>query len=187
VVESLQTPYLLLAAPVLLDPNFARTVVLMGHHTKDGALGWVVNRIFDRRAVDLLPTPLDKRVHPSTRLRLGGPVLTGSLVVLCRGPVKGVETVEMAPGLWVSASAEILPKLFARAEDGSPPAGLLVLGYAGWGPEQLEHEMEEGSWLILPWDESFAFTNVTDDLWERALARLGVDPASVSSSSSGVS
>jgi putative transcriptional regulator len=187
VVESLKTPYLLLAAPVLLDPNFARTVVLMGHHTKDGALGWVVNRVFDRRAADLLPPPLDGRVHPSTRLRLGGPVLASSLVVLYRGGVEGVEGVEMAPGLWVSASAEILPKLFSDERDGLPPAGLLVLGYAGWGAEQLEHEMEDGSWLVLPWDESFAFTNETDGLWERALLRLGVDPASVSSSSSGVS
>jgi putative transcriptional regulator len=187
VVDSLKTPYLLLAAPVLLDPNFARTVVLVGHHTKDGALGWVVNRIFEQRAVDLLPPPLDERVHASTPLRVGGPVLTSSLVVLYQSDVEGVEGVEMAPGLWVSASAEILPRLFSKAEDGKPPAGLLVLGYAGWGPEQLEHEMEDGSWLVLPWDESFAFTSETDGLWERALEKLGVNPASVSSSSSGVS
>lgn len=185
-VESLTTPYLLLSAPVMLDPNFAKTVVVMGHHTREGALGWVVNRLLGEPAVKLLATPLDATVHPDTPLRIGGPVLTNGLVALFRDAVPGVESVEMAPGLHVSAAAEVLPKLFA-AEPQAGPAGLLVLGYSGWGADQLESEMEEGSWLVLPWDPAFAFTNDVDRLWERALARLGVSPASVSSSSTGVS
>jgi putative transcriptional regulator len=186
VVESLTTPYLLLAAPVMLDPNFAKTVVVMGHHTREGALGWVVNRLLGEPAVKLLATPLDGAVHPETPLRVGGPVLTNGLVALFREPVPGVESVEMAPGLYVSAAAEVLPKLFAAAPE-TGPSGLLVLGYSGWAADQLESEMEEGSWLVLPWDPAFAFTNDVDKLWERALDRLGVSPASVSSSSTGVS
>jgi putative transcriptional regulator len=61
------------------------------------------------------------------------------------------------------------------------------MGYSGWAADQLESEMEEGSWLVLPWEPGLVFTNDVDGLWERALARLGVDPASVSSSSTGVS
>jgi putative transcriptional regulator len=184
-VESLSTPYLLLASPAMLDPNFAKSVVLMAHHTKEGALGWIVNRALGVAPGELLAPPLGTAIHPETPLRLGGPVLTNGLVAIFRGEVTGVEQIEMAPGIRVSASAEILPRLFAAAS--SPPAGLLVLGYAGWGPEQLEHEMEQGAWLVLPYDEAFAFTNETEDLWDRALARLGVEPQMVVPFPGGVS
>jgi putative transcriptional regulator len=184
-METLTPPYFLLASPAMLDPNFAKTVVLMGHHTEEGALGWIVNRLLGVPPKEILAPPLGESIHPDTPLRLGGPVVTNGLVALFRAEVPGVEQMEMAPGLHVSASAEILPKLFA----GSPvkPDGLLVLGYSGWGAEQLEHEMEDGAWLVLPYDEAFAFTNETEDLWERALARLGVNPANVTPFSGGVS
>ena len=151
-VESLAPPYLLLASPAMHDPNFANSVVLMGHHTKDGALGWIVNR-FSASPRPSCSRPLSGRsIHPDTPIRVGGPVLSNGLVVVFRGEVEGVEQVEMAPGIRVSASAEILPKLFSEFR--AAPDGLLVLGYSGWGPEQLEHEMEEGAWLILPYEES---------------------------------
>jgi putative transcriptional regulator len=187
VVESLKAPYLLLAGPGLADPNFAKTVVLMGHHTKDGALGWVVNRLLGQPAATLLPPPLDNTLHPETPLHIGGPVITNGLVALFREEIAGVECTEMAPGLWVSASAEILPKLFGKAPGTGAPEGLLVLGYAGWDAEQLEGEMQEGAWLVLPWEPDLAFARKVESLWERGLARLGVDPASFSSSSTGVS
>ena len=163
-VETLKAPYLLLAGPGLEDPNFTKTVVLMGHHTKEGALGWVVNRLLGQPAVTLLPPPLDAALHPETPLHIGGPVLTNGLVALFREEVAGVECTEMAPGLWVSASAEILPKLFARPPGDGQPDGLLVLGYAGWDAEQLEGEMEEGSWLVLPWEPDLAFTRRVETL-----------------------
>lgn len=186
-VETLTTPYLLLAAPAMTDPNFAKSVVLMGHHTNDGALGWIVNRVLDTNARSLLVAPFDEKVHPETPLRLGGPVQTSGLVVVFRGasPV-AVETVEMAPGLSVCASPEILGPIFGDAPSGAGPAGLLVWGYAGWGPGQLEREMEEGAWLVLPYDAAFAFPTETDRLWDRALARLGVSPETVATPPGGV-
>jgi putative transcriptional regulator len=186
VVETLTTPYLLLAAPEMLDPNFSRTVVVMGHHTREGALGWIVNRLLGEPAIKLLAPPLDTAVHPETPLRLGGPVLTNGLIALFSDAVQGVESIEMAPGLRLSAAAEILPRLFTGPPSAGTP-GLLVMGYSGWAADQLESEMEVGSWLVLPWEPGLVFTNDVDRLWERALARLGVDPASVSSSSTGVS
>ncbi len=182
-MEALTTPYLLLSSPDLSDPNFSKTVVLMGHHSNEGALGWIVNRILQKKAAGVLPPPMNERIHPETPLRLGGPVLTDGLIVVFRGAAEGIESVEMAPGLSISAAPEILPKLFGEAPNGDPAAGLLVFGYAGWGPGQLEHEMEEGSWLVLPYDAEFAFSSDTTDLWEKALARLGVDPGAVVSPS----
>ena len=183
--ESLQPPYLLLSAPELLDANFARSVVLIGHHTSEGAIGWIVNRVIDPKAVELLPEALAKAIHPQTPLRLGGPVLVNGLIVLHRQEVPNLESVEIAPGIRVSSSPEVLSALFATPPRGTP-AGLLVFGYAGWGPGQLEREMEEGSWLVLPYEEELAFPHDVDGLWERALARLGARPESVSAPPGGV-
>ncbi len=184
-MESLRAPYFLLASPAMQDPNFANSVVLMGHHTKDGALGWIVNRTLGVAPAELLAPPLGTSVHPETPIRIGGPVLSNGLVVVFRREVPGVEQVEMAPGVRVSASAEILPKLFSEFR--AAPDGLLLLGYSGWGAEQLDREMEDGAWLVLPYDESLAYTNETEGLWERALARLGVNPANVTPFPGGVS
>ena len=152
---------------------------------RDGALGWIVNRLLGVAPAELLAPPLGTAVHPGTPIRVGGPVLSNGLVVVLRHEVPGVEQVEMAPGVRVSASAEILPKLFSEFR--AAPEGLLLLGYSGWGPEQLDHEMEEGAWLVLPYEEAFAFTNETEGLWERALERLGVNPANVTPFPGGVS
>ena len=182
---TLEPPYLLLSAPELLDPNFARAVVLIGHHTTEGAIGWIVNRVIDPKAIELLPEPLGKAIHPETPLRLGGPVLVNGLIVVHRRAVPEIESVEIAPGIRVSSSPDVLPALFASAPRGTP-SGLLVFGYAGWGPGQLEREMEEGSWLVLPYEEDFAFPRDVDGLWERALARLGATPESVTAPPGGV-
>jgi putative transcriptional regulator len=185
-VESLSPPYLLLAAPVLADPNFERTVVLVGHHSEEGAVGWIVNRLVDGGARALLPDVVARTIHPDTPLRIGGPVATPGLIVVHREPVDGVESIAMAPGLVVSATPEVLPHVFGPATGPLSVDGLLVFGYSGWGPGQLEHEMEEGSWLVLPYDPAFAFPAEITDLWERALARLGVRPERVSTPPGGV-
>jgi putative transcriptional regulator len=185
-VETLTPPYLLLAAPVLSDPNFEKAVVLMGHHSAEGAVGWIVNRLVDGGAIALLPEEVSRTIHPDTPLRIGGPVATPGLVVVHRETILGIDSIDMAPGLRVSATPEVLHHVFAAAPDRAPVGGLLVFGYAGWGPGQLEHEMEEGSWLVLPYDPAFAFPADVATLWERALAELGVSPERVSTPPSGV-
>src|ERR1035437_2000961 len=99
----------------MLDPNFAKTVVAVGHHTREGALGWIVNRLLGKPAVSHLAAPLGTTSHPETPLHVGGPVLTNGLVALFSDEIPGVESVEMGPGLRVSAAAEIPPKLFSPA------------------------------------------------------------------------
>ena len=185
-METLTPPYLLLAAPVLSDPNFEKAVVLMGHHTEEGAVGWVVNRLVEGGAKALLPDEVARTIHPDTPLRIGGPVATPGLIVVHREPVDGVESIAMAPGLVVSATPEVLPHVFAAAPDASPVDGLLVFGYAGWGPGQLEHEMEEGSWPVPPYAPDFAFPADIAGVGEGSLARLGCPPGRVSTPPGGV-
>jgi putative transcriptional regulator len=164
------------------DPTFARTVVLMGYHGPEGALGWIVNRALEQKAVDVLPDALSATVHPETPLRFGGPVEANGLVAVSRRDISGVSTNEVCEGIWVSGSPAVLPRLFASPPTGTVLEGLLVLGHSGWGPGQLEKEMGDGSWLVSDFDLSLAFARDASELWERALARLGISPGAVSAS-----
>jgi len=180
-METLGPPYLLIATPALHDPNFAQTVVLMGQHGEQGAFGWVINRLHDRPAREMLGAEHRERVHAETPLHVGGPVPTDTLLGLFHEAIDGVESTEVAPGLWLSRSADVLSPLFARAPGSGLVRGRLVFGYAGWGPGQLEREMEEGAWLALPNGQDLAFAPCVDDLWRRCFERLGINPALLTS------
>jgi putative transcriptional regulator len=182
-MDTLGPPYLLIATPALRDPNFVRTVVLMGHHDDQGALGWVINRLHARPARDLLTPAHRAQIHAETPLHVGGPVPADALLAIFRGPLPGVESAEVAPGLSVSRSADALPRLFGDAPGKDLVLGRLVFGYAGWGPGQLEREMQGGAWLALPGDEDLAFAALVDQLWERCFERLGIHPARLTSPS----
>jgi len=185
-MQTLHAPYLLIATPGLRDPNFEQTVVLMGHHDEEGALGWVINRLHDKPARELLSESHREHVHVETSLHVGGPVPTDALLALFHGVVDGPESSQLAPGLSVSRSADILPILFSRPPGPELVRGRLVFGYSGWGPGQLEREMQEGAWLALPHELQLAFAPRVDDLWLRCFERLGVDPILLGSPSGGM-
>lgn len=180
-MDTLGLPYLLIATPALRDPNFVQTVVLMGHHDAQGALGWVINRLHPRPARDVLTSAHSEQVHAETPLHVGGPVPSDALLALYRGELAGIESTEVAPGLSVSRSADVLPLLFSEAPSDSLVRGRLVFGYSGWGAGQLEREMQDGAWLALPADQDLAFSRGVLDLWARCFARLGIDPARLTS------
>jgi putative transcriptional regulator len=184
-METLRAPYLLLATPILLDPNFVQSVVLIGHHDTEGAMGWIVNRLHEMPVRELLAPGQQRGVHPETPLHLGGPVPADSLLAVFHEAVDGVESAEISPGLHVSRSANVLPMLFARAPGPGIVPARLVFGYSGWSAGQLEREMEEGAWLALPYDQELAFSARIDDLWRRSFDRLGLNPALLSSGGSG--
>jgi putative transcriptional regulator len=182
-MEKLRPPYLLIATPSLRDPNFEQTVVLMGHHDAQGALGWVINRLHERPAREILTPQHRGQVHAETPLHVGGPCPTDALLAVFRGEPGDVESAELAPGLSVSRSADILPRLFGQPPGEALVRGRLVFGYSGWGPGQLERELQEGAWLALPSEQDLAFARRVDDLWRRCFERLGINPALLTSTS----
>lgn len=182
-VETLRAPYLLVATPALLDPNFVQAVVLMAHHDDEGAMGWIVNRRHEKPVRELLAPDQRESVHARTPLHLGGPVPADALLAVFHDALDGVESAAIAPGLFVSRSADVLPLLFSRAPEPDLVRGRLVFGYSGWGAGQLEREMEEGAWLALPYEEELAFSARIDELWRRAFERLGLNPALLGGSS----
>ena len=170
-------PALLLSMPQLLDPNFARTVILLCKHGDEGAFGLVMNRplVTTGRVVVNLDPPVS--TERELEVWVGGPVEPARSCMLIGGASQDHALyggMAIADGLSVSTSPELLRRLL----EPNPPADTrLIVGYAGWGPGQLESELEESVWLLSDVDRELLFTTPADDMWERAIRRLGADPA----------
>jgi putative transcriptional regulator len=158
---------LLLAAPNLADPNFARTVVLIGVHSSEGAMGIVLNRPSDLIVADAVPE-LDGTVAEGETLFLGGPVQRGAIVCLA-------EFLDPAP-----AGLLVLGRIGFPARDADLAAlreatvrTRAFAGFAGWGEGQLEAEVENGDWIAQAALAEDIFTDAPSALWGRILERKG--------------
>ena len=166
--------------PQLQDSNFRRAVVQVVEHDEEGTFGLILNREVDLTAGALCDSlDLDWRGDPEVLIRWGGPVqnntgwvLFGDDVALDTGdaPVQ-----QLLPGVCFAGSLGVL-----QAVAVSPPEDVqLFLGYAGWGPGQLEAEIAAGSWLIAPSSPDVVFAEQPDAMWRRVLAGMGIDPATL--------
>ncbi len=193
-------PGFLVAAPKLEKGPFEQAVILMVHHDDDGAMGFIINKTVDLDFGTLLqnathdvggslaPESFDQHVL------FGGPVRLEQLWLIYKDPdpeieysagigsanfdpehVENVGDIPIHEG-WTLASSGPTIESFATGERDTPFHP--VIGYAGWGPQQLEGEIEEGSWLAVDFDENLLLETDPDDCWEAALDLVGLDPAS---------
>jgi putative transcriptional regulator len=177
-------PGFLLASPPLGDPHFDRTVVLLAAHGPEGALGFVVNRAAPINLGELLSIAGygDELSHTGT-VYVGGPVepSSGWLVTDApRVPSEG-HVLDVGERLRVTSSRLAFDAFSQELRDAwpRPPASrtLVVLGYSGWGPQQLEGELKGGAWLPAPLDLGILFDTPLEDRWEAAYRLLGLTPA----------
>jgi putative transcriptional regulator len=139
-------------------------------------MGIVVNRPVLRPSFDdllkqlnIAPTPPARRI----RICSGGPVDDGRGFVLHTPDWKSESSLMVTGGFALTTSLDVLKVI---AEGGGPRVGMLALGYAGWGPGQLDQEIQRNSWLSVPADETIMFDARDDSKWRRALAMLRIDP-----------
>lgn len=171
---------LLIAMPSLGDPNFRRSVVLLGTHSPDGgAFGLVINRPIDVPLSEILDElGLDASGGDLPTVLAGGPVQPshGFVVFESDEDNAGSDDMVLPCGIIISGSAETLAWLTRGGPDGRYA---LALGYAGWFPGQLEAEIEENSWLVAPMDSTILFDLPFDQRWVAALDSIGVDPGTL--------
>jgi putative transcriptional regulator len=158
---------LLIASPVIVDPNFRRTVVLIAEHSEEGAMGVVLNRPSEAK-VEEAATPLDALVGPGEPIYAGGPVEPAAVVVLAEfdDPEDAATIVVDRVGFMRSdASVEDVNAHTSRAR--------VFAGYAGWGGGQLEAELEGEAWFVEPATPDVVFSTDPNDLWSGLLRRRG--------------
>jgi putative transcriptional regulator len=158
--------HLLIAAQRLLDPNFARSVLLIFEHSSEGAAGLVLNRPTDKSIAEIAQSVFDEDLDWPKAIHLGGPV-PGPILVLHTDAAAADQ--ELLPGVYSTVDSEKLLDLLRRQVEPS----VILANYAGWGPGQLEREMEEESWLTLPADEGHVFWTSEDDIWMTLIRQIG--------------
>lgn len=156
---------LLIAGPTLADPNFFRTVVLIIEHSPEGALGLILNRPSETTVGDVV-SELAPLVETEDALWVGGPVAPSALIVLA-------EFQDTADAALIAF--EDIGVLGTDAGGGPPQVrrGRAFVGHAGWGPGQLDAELERGDWILEPAVREDAFTSEPDGLWSSVLIRKG--------------
>jgi len=175
---------MLIATPAIGDPRFDRALVLLCAHSEDQAMGLIVNRPMGELSLEDLLGQLD--IAPKSDLSdsivlAGGPVDRERGFVL-HSPDYESEgaTLPVRGDISLTASKEILE---AIAEDRGPDRSILALGYAGWGPGQLDEELKQNAWLVCEPTEALIYGGALEDKWETALQSIGVDPAKLSAMS----
>jgi putative transcriptional regulator len=177
------TGQVLIAMPAMEDPRFAQSVIYVCAHTDEGAMGIVVNRpLASPSFADLLRQLGVDPVPPQRSIRLcqGGPVDNSRGFVLHTADWTGDGSLRVDDATALTASLDVLK---AIASGGGPSRGLLALGYAGWGPGQLDREIAQNAWLSAPADAALLFDEAHETKWRRALAKLKVDPLLLSTAS----
>lgn len=173
-------PTFLLSMPQMLDPNFSRTVVLLCRHSADeGAFGLVVNRplVTSGRVVINLDPPAE--TDRELQLWVGGPVEPERSWILVGDDSNEDDErprMQITDDLYISTDPDLLRRL---VEPSPPPNARLIIGYSGWGPGQLEEELEASSWLMSDIDRRLIFNTPPDKMWETAIRRLGADPSAL--------
>jgi len=176
-VDSVTPGTFLIASPLLRDPNFLRTVVLMCEHGEGGSWGLVVNRRTDLALSDLvddMPVP----VASPGGVHWGGPVETSRLQVLHRLRLSVEGELEICPGVNLGLDIDEL-----RSISGRPllPGEALhsYVGHAGWGAGQLDGELDTGSWITCTASQRIVFDTKAEEMWDRVLLSLGPQFASL--------
>ncbi len=177
---------LLIAMPGIADGNFARSVVYICAHSPAGAMGFIINRpqpvtfadvllhlgLIDK--TDAIMLPAHARDFP---IQDGGPVETGRGFVLHSDDYTSDSSIPVSDDISLTATLDIVR---AISEGRSPRRATMLLGYAGWGPGQLEFELANNGWLNCAATEDLIFDRSLDNKYDRALALMGVSPAMLS-------
>jgi len=163
------TGKLLIATPNLIDPNFKQAVVLMVQVNEEGAVGLILNRLSDKRVIDLWNVIFQGvELEDTTQMiHLGGPVFGPLMLLHTR---KELADLEILPGLYFATQKEYLEEVV----NNNIQPFRLFLGHSGWGPGQLQREIDEGSWFIIPAAPGFAFDK-ENDIWQIGLRIAGRD------------
>ncbi|MCP5368546.1 MAG: YqgE/AlgH family protein [Hyphomicrobiales bacterium] len=174
------TGQLLVAMPGMPDPRFDRTVIYMCAHNEEGAMGLVVNKsldsltfseLLDQIGIDSGGCDKARSVH------FGGPVEAARGFVLHSADYVRDATMVVDDAVALTATMDILR---AIAEGEGPNKAILALGYAGWGPGQLDSEIKANGWLHVDADDELLFGPELETKWERAMVKLGIDPRMLS-------
>jgi len=177
------TGQLIIAMPKMSDPRFSKTVIYMCAHNSEGAMGLIINKLVDELTFpDLLKQLEIKPALPKSPLNvfLGGPVEQARGFVLHSTEYLQDATLRVSDTVGLTATIDVLRDI---AEGNGPKDKILMLGYTGWGPGQLDLEIMDNGWLHVEADDALVFGDQSTDKWEMAIKKIGINPQMLSDKS----
>ena len=162
-------PGVLVATPSLLDPNFHHTVILMLQHDEEGSLGLVLNRPTKHPCAEVARSlDIEWGLDENHFISVGGPVEPQSLWMVHPNHWLFEESIQIGSGLAVSRSESALRDMCMAREERLR----MFIGYAGWGPGQLEQEIKDGSWIITEATNTLIFQTADAEVWDLSLIHI---------------
>ena len=177
------TGQLIIAMPKMSDPRFSKTVIYMCAHNSEGAMGLIINKLVDELTFpDLLKQLEIKPALPKSPLNvfLGGPVEQARGFVLHSTEYLQDATLRVSDTVGLTATIDVLRDI---AEGNGPKDKILMLGYTGWAPGQLDLEIMENGWLHVEADDALVFGDQSTNKWEMAIKKIGINPQMLSDKS----
>ncbi len=174
------THHFLIAMPNMADPHFSKTLTYICEHNEQGALGLVVNRPLDMmlsRLLEQVSIPITSEQFAAVPVHFGGPVQTDRGFVLHEPVGEWQSTLTISSDIGLTTSKDILQ---AMAQGDGPRQTLVALGYAGWAPGQIEHELAQNAWLTVAAQHDVIFNLPAEQRLLAAMELLGVDFATLS-------
>ena len=173
---------LIIAMPTMSDPRFKRSVVCICAHNEDGAIGIIINKIIESLSFSKIikQLKLNKNMTKNdykNHIYFGGPVETERGFILHSADYSSENSTSINSEISMTASTEILQALI---DGNGPNKSIVALGYAGWGPGQLDTEIQSNAWLSVESDLELVFSAKTAEKWDMALEKIGVNPALLS-------
>ncbi len=170
------TGQIIVSMPSLQDDRFYKTVIYICAHSNEGSMGLIINKKID---YDLYPGLLDQlgiknsSDNKNLFISYGGPIESGRGFVLHSDDLINKDTLTIDKGIALTNTADFFNDL---VKGKGPKNSILALGYSGWGPGQLENEIQQNSWLNFPIESTFLFDNQISSKWDRAYKLIGIDP-----------
>ena len=183
---NMESPFLsgklIVAMPTMSDPRFKRSVICVCAHNEDGAIGIIINKIIESLSFSKIIRQLKLKKNKAKKcytekIYFGGPVETERGFILHSADYSSENSTSINTEISMTASTEILQALI---DGNGPNKSIVALGYAGWGPGQLDTEIRSNAWLSVQSDPELIFSDKTADKWDMALEKIGVNPALLS-------
>ena len=183
---NMESPFLsgklIVAMPTMSDPRFKRSVIYVCAHNEDGAIGIIINKIIESLSFSKIIRQLKLKKNKvkkcyTEKIYFGGPVETERGFILHSADYSSENSTSINTEISMTASTEILQALI---DGNGPNKSIVALGYAGWGPGQLDTEIRSNAWLSVQSDPELIFSDKTADKWDMALEKIGVNPALLS-------
>ena len=173
---------LIIAMPTMSDPRFKRSVVCICAHNEDGAIGIIINKIIESLSFSKIIKQLKLKKNMTkndykNHIYFRGPVETERGFILHSADYSSENSTSINSEISMTASTEILQALI---DGNGPNKSIVALGYAGWGPGQLDTEIQSNAWLSVESDLELVFSAKTAEKWDMALEKIGVNPALLS-------